>query len=619
MVVTLNDSALHAAVSFDPRTGKSHYVQPHSLRASLQALMSRGVPRPLVWAAVAAGVWLGWQGVQWTLQNARSRRLRRAARDCDDLEELAALLYSIAPVHLGGFLTNATVQAVERASTEVGTEAHGRVLLFASGGWRYTRHSLGALPLDMSYPADGSRDERALFWLAVSLGKGTVLNGAMAFVLSMMMLQAEKEGREEGMQVRYRGRRIRNVGLCTGELYHNVAALQRGAEAASPAAPSVHPITRLDLVCEIGTLSAERVQQFQQMHWGQTPDPRSPQLADVTDFNTSAVLDYWRAHAALPDAQTPGFDSVLWEKRSVKPPAGKDTWLWIEVDAEGQDGAGGVERIHVDLGVHFAKGLSAGFLEDRAAEKKNGGAATADTAGAPVSAAAAAWSSLRGAFSALQLRLSSLLPASVSSALFAPSAAAAATPAPLFPFSSLPRPMLLPHRLVSDSRGVASRINESADGARDTIAMLQRLVLINSDAANTTHTQLRATLLDALQLCGLKNRWLVHRIPPARGAGASAASGDDVRPTTPPGGASSTNGKQGWPAPNIEQRGPKARQGRSARQRQQRRAKQRQSAGAAAGPDDSEDEEQAEERGDDDEDAIDVDTDSVRREVDDVD
>ncbi len=635
MSMRLSNSA--GEMHFDSRTGQTSYIQPRgSLLAQARGLIT-GVPRPVKWLLLAGVAWIAFEGTQWALVRSRSKRLRREARQCTDLEDLAALLYSIAPSHLGGFLTNATIQAIERIPADEAAN-DSRILLFASGGWRFTPHSLAAVPLAVPFPdSSSSADERLKWWLAVTLGKGMVLNGALAFLVANMMLRAEREG--EDMPLQFRGRRIVNVGFSTGALYQNIAPLQASAAAASAAAatspaasaaaiPGGLPcpaISRLELACEIGTLSASRVEAYRASHYGMPPDPRSEELSQCADMGTSRVLSFWRAHSTLPDASTEGFDAVLWEKRAVNPPPGRDGWMWIEV-ANARGDAFPTEKIHIDMGIYFARGICAGFQQDRRgnAAVEYASAEDAHALSSKPSAVSSAWSSLCSGLSRLQLRLSSLLPSSLSSNLPGRTLTSATSPLPL---PSLPRPFLLPDSIVSSSsrNSLAARINDSATGARDTIALLQKLVLINaSEGPNTTHAQLRSLLLEALQLRGLRNRWLTQKIPPAAQLHAS-------RPTTPPGGASS-NRERGGASSSAEWQTeksvpsssahPKARQGRSARQRAQRKEKQRRAAAKAGVHDEDDDGSDSDDQHDgEDDDAIELDTShsAPPREVDQVD
>ena len=522
-----------------------------ALRSTHSALLARlphlpplgpRTRRGLGLVALLSSTLLAWAALEYWAVHRRSRGLRhRAQRATLDLEELIALLYAIAPEHLGGCLTNASIRAVERSTSKE------TVTLFATGGWKFQQHSLTGLPLRDTAAAGASSsdpEERLRYWLATTVGKGTTLNGSLGFLLAMMALEAEDVGGEGApLKLTFRGRRIKQVGMCSGALYTSIAALHRTAEArnrsagstaaalpsagasALPNCLSCHPVHRIEVVCELGTVSPPLLRGFQRRHWGYTPDVRSEQLGEVCEFGTTAVLDYWRATGSLPTPASPQFENVLWEKREMSVPQGKDHWVWIDVESEesaaearraGEAAAAGVtggraaqaaassaaaaasplrstSRLHIDTSIFFARGLSAGFRDD---------------AVAPDSSGTGVWASVRAGWTSVSRKLAALSPFSSSSA----ASPSSAIPAPLFPLSILPRPMLLPDSMVLDSRGLGSRIHTSATGAREVIAHVQSTVLINSDAANPTHTQMRGVLLEALALCGLKNRLLTHKI-----------------------------------------------------------------------------------------------------------
>lgn len=500
--------------------------------------------------AVLSSGFLAWTAFEYWRLHRRSRGLRhRAQAATRDLEDLISLLYALAPEHLGGCLTNATIRAVERSGP-----AHDVVTIFASGGWRFQPHSLTGLPMRCEYPTaptEDSADQRLRYWIASTLGKGTTLNGSLGFLLAMLALEAEKSGGEGApLGISFRGRRITQVGMCSGTLYTSVASLQRSAAeararspaSASAAASAALPncvacasVNRIEVVCELGTVSPPLLRAFQRRHWGYTPDPRSEQLGEVCEFGTQAVLDHWRSSGCLPVQGTEQFENVFWERRdvSVQTMQGKDHWVWIEVESEesaaaalkagaaaaarckgraAQDAAAAAasaaspilatSRLHIDTSIFFARGLSAGFRDDDAA-------AAAAAQAAAASGGRGVWESVCAGWKLVSRKLAALSPFSSSDSA---SSAAATVPAPLLPLSSLPRAMLLPDSLVLDSRGLGSRINVSASGARAVIAHIQSAVLINSEGANPTHTQMRSVLLEALALCGLKNRLLTHKI-----------------------------------------------------------------------------------------------------------
>jgi hypothetical protein len=609
-------------LSFDPRTGQTSYVQQRSLVSHLRAL----TPRPVGWLLAAGALWVAFEAAQWGLLRARIAALRRRARQCTELEDLAALLYSIAPAHLGGFLTNATVQAVERVGDAGSSSSDGSgVLIFASGGWRFTPHSLAAVPSAVPFPAEGSSgdEQRLLWWLSITLGKGTVLNGSLAFLIASLLMRQEKEQTPEQLCLRHRGRRITNVGLTSGALYNNLTPLQGAAAAAAAASSSAAagasttaasaclppslvrrftPVTRLDLVCEIGTLVPARVVAFARANWGMTPDPRSEALAEVADMGTSAVLAFWRRHRRLPQTSSSSSSTassaaaaaspdevemfgqrVLWEKRAITPPSGKDCWLFVEL--EPLHPGGEPERMHVDLSLHFARGISAGWQEDR---EQDASTTTQLTARSPRST----WNNLCRTVSRWSRRVLSRLPTALRPVHLSSSS-------PL-PTASLPRPLLLPDSLVHSSSvrsGLNARVVESSVGPRETLALLQKLVLINSEGPNAVHAQMRALLLEALDLCQLRNKYLTVKIPPApapkpkrrTAAEVVAEWTADAHSKVPP---QSSN--------------PRAHQGRSAKQRAKRRAAE----AARKHDDDSDDEEQAEQEQDED-DVVDIDTATV--------
>jgi hypothetical protein len=550
--------------AWDPRTGD--YVPVLSFSDRVQSLLATvtSVPAPVKWLACAGALWVSWEAAQWAVSRAKLARLRRRASNCNDIEELANVLYSIAPAHLGGFLTNAKVQAVERAGqgsgsarANNGSSISNNILLFATGGWRFTPHSLSAVPLLAPYrSAAASVDARSLWWLPVTLGKSMVLNGALAFIVSSRLMLAEKD---EQQTLFYKGRKVVDVGFNVGSLYNSLSPLQRSSNNSSAASSSglssslsVTPIDRIDLVCEIGTLSQSRLQEYQSRHWGGSPDHRGEELEQVADFGTTRVYDHWLRTRVLPSAASPGFEEVLWEKRAVNPPQGREGWLYIDVEGLTDD-ISERERIHLDLAAHFAKGISAGFGDQRRAVE------SAESFSAVVSV----WSKLCSSLSQLSMRLSPWLPSSLGPALSSTS--------PLGPSSSLPLPVLLSDSLIHGRDGLNSRVTESAQGARDVIQLLQRKVLINSEAPNTTHAQLRSLLLEALQLMGMRNRYVAHKLPAAKKrSGRDTAS---PAPATPPADA-------GEATPHTQASHSKHRQSKGERDRAKRRAKERATAAA---------------------------------------
>jgi len=645
MSLHLSNSA--GELRFDPRTGATSYVEHTSLMAYLRS----ATPRPLGWLLAAGALWLAAEGAQWALLRARQAQRRRRAKQVTELEELVALLYSLAPAHLGGFLTNATVQAVERAAPPgMGAASQAdveRVLIFASGGWRHTPHSLSAVPSAVPFPgaalgAEGAdaaeQDRRLLWWLSVSLGKGTVLNGSLAFLLASVLLRQEKEDTPEHLCLRHQGRRIVNVGFVTGALYNNITPLQGAAAMAAAASASSQagastvaasalpssslrshvPITRLELVCEIGVMNPGRAMRFAKENWGMLPDPRSEALALVADMGTSRVLEFWRRNGRLPDLSRaeeaavfgsmqaheshPQQPRVLWEKRAVTPPSGKDAWVVVELEPLRPGGT--PERIHLDMGIFFAKGISAGWQEDRFRERERSSGKSSST-----------WGQLRRSLARMSRRLCSFLPAALR-----PGSSLRSSSSPL-PLSSLPRPLMLPDAVVhssSRSSGLGSRVAESSfatseaagegcSGPRATIALLQKLVLINSsEGPNAVHAQMRSLLLEALDLTGLKNRYLTVRIP-LKPAVLPALSHEEHAERR-------RRAQEEWsPDAAVPSARPaRPRRGRSAAQRAKRRAgkqaKQQRERPQDEEGDEASDDERSDEEEDDDEGVVEVDT-----------
>lgn len=516
---------VYGRARFDLRTGETIYAASQPLLPGWVRLVGAGL------GSVAA-CWLALQASAFATADIRRRRLERAADECKDIVDRSALLYALSEASLGGFMTNASILATARDTADP-----SRVLFFATGGWTFAPHTLAGVPL---YPrpdapigvvgllrrlcgldrADAdSAESRARWWTALTLGKSTTLNGALAFTIATQLLEQERSGSAASTRtpMTLRGKRITNVGLCTGSMYPNLAHLNQ----TSP------PLTsRLDLACEIGTLQESLVAAFQQSanpfgFGGGAPDLNSPDLAAVCAFGSTAVLDSYDRTGRMPAPDAlPG---VVWDTKTIQLPQESQRWSWVEVE--------GGERFALDACLYFEKGIAApGFRDD-----------DADDATTPT----LSW------FQRVRASLTRFMFGSLDP-----------------PLATMPRLHIVPLSSLSSVRQFGARVTQEAVGARSVIRALQDDVLVNSAPPNAANTQMRALLRAALKLWHLPARHLMHRIDTH--PDKDDASDDDDDDDHARGGKSAWGANAYRPASQS-----KPRSSRSARNRRQKKAANR--------------------------------------------
>jgi len=573
--LTFEDQTSSSRFSFNPLTGELHYLPP---RASLPARVWHGLVGLPWWVRllVAGGsVWVIIECSRFVRWRIERNRLRQRMREANEVDDLAALVYALAQRKSGGFMTNAHVTAVESDPSD-----SSKLFVFASGGWAGTPHSLTGLPMypyplsatDTSQVADVSQ-QRNRWWRACAFGRSRILNGSLAFILAMKLLEQESDIASKSntsnkrRPLLYRGRRVVNVGLCNGSLYNNVhylpklaahAASERKQRKPSSSAASFTSSTsassfssssdssllpsRLELICELGAINHARLAEYQQQHWGYSPDPLSHELPLVADMSTRRILDWFHSHTQrLPTKTLSELDGVIWERRMVPPPREQECWLWIEVETQVFDPnhtrskrpSVKTERIHIDLANYFSKGIDAGY-RDLDGETGPSDSGDGKDKNGFVATLTSSWerlcSTVNRSWTSFVLRLppsiaTALTPTSSSTSSSTHSFSFTSTPdTALAPLSSMPFSLTLSDTFVTGSRALNARINDSASSPRDVIAMLQRQVLINSQPPNPTHTQLRSILLESLRIAGNKTKYLVHRIEADEKTAAAGAS-----------------------------------------------------------------------------------------------
>ena len=142
-------------------------------------------------------------------------------------------------------------------------------------------------------------------------------------------------------------------------------------------------------------------------------------------------------------------------------------------------------------------------------------------------------------------------------------------------FSPLLLPSLsgtpLPHFLSKErleQKEYASRISSKVSGARTVIRHVQDAVLINNEASNATHSQMRALLMKALKAQGLPTKYVAHRIEVGN---ESSTTNSGAASTTSE--SSSASSSASWSTSAYRPAtASKKRTSRGEKQRQQRRA-----------------------------------------------